>query len=409
MTLTDRLDRRFSQPGDDETTIARKRLSVYVFGAASLLTFLFGMWNLGTHAPLGGYYMGLGASIGLLWVLMLALPRYWLAIVSFIIVVPGTLEPLLGHVISGGYTQGTVEMTWTLIGPILAVVFVPNRAFVLSVTLLSVGVLVGGAFLEPVALARTAPLPLDYRVQGTTSNLVVLLGILVVASLYMFRQVEKARAQADALLLNVLPEPISLRLKASPEVIADGYSEATVLFADIVDFTNMSARADPIDVVNKLNEVFSDFDDLAGRYGLEKIKTIGDAYMVAAGLPSPQADHVQRTVRFAEDMLVAASHHTSWTGEPILLRIGINTGPVVAGVIGRHKFIYDLWGDAVNVASRMESNGLANRIQVTEAVKERLDGQYVFEARGPIDIKGKGLMMTYVLVERASGAPEAMA
>jgi class 3 adenylate cyclase len=161
----------------------------------------------------------------------------------------------------------------------------------------------------------------------------------------------------------------------------------------------MSSDANPVDVVNLLNDVFSEFDDLAEKHGLEKIKTIGDAYMAAAGLPEPRADHVEAIVRFAIDMLAAVERCQGLRGEPVRLRIGINTGSVVAGVIGRQKFIYDLWGDAVNVASRMESNGLANQIQVTQAVKDKLDDRYTFVERDPIPVKGKGMMVTYLLVK----------
>jgi urea transport system substrate-binding protein len=199
------------------------------------------------------------------------------------------------------------------------------------------------------------------------------------------------------LLLNILPGSVATRLKESPETIADGFNEVTVLFADIVDFTAMSSNADPVAVVNLLNDVFSEFDELAKKHGLEKIKTIGDAYMVAAGLPEPRPDHTEAIMLFAQEMLEAVERQEGLNGDPVRLRIGINTGPVVAGVIGRQKFIYDLWGDAVNVASRMESNGLTNQIQVTEAVKEKLDGQYAFVAREPIAVKGKGMMVTYLL------------
>jgi class 3 adenylate cyclase len=202
--------------------------------------------------------------------------------------------------------------------------------------------------------------------------------------------------------LNILPGTIAGRLKENPGIIADGFSEATVLFADIVDFTTMSSGADPADVVRKLNEIFSDFDRLATSHGLEKIKTIGDAYMVAGGLPEAQPDHCQVVAAFALDMVAAMERHRSWTGEAMRIRVGINTGPVVAGVIGQQKFIYDLWGDAVNVASRMESNGLSNEIQVTQAVKDKLAGLYEFEERGPIYVKGKGEMVTYLM--RQGGA-----
>jgi adenylate cyclase len=209
--------------------------------------------------------------------------------------------------------------------------------------------------------------------------------------------IRRAR-QTDTLLLSILPKPIAARLKSGEATIADSYDAVTVLFADIVDFTTMSAHADPEDVVSKLNEVFSDFDDLAAKHGLEKIKTIGDAYMVAGGLPEPRRDHAEAVAAFAVEMLDAISRHRSWTGEPIRLRVGISSGPIVAGVIGRQKFIYDVWGDAVNVASRMESGGLANEIQVTAAVKESARGAVCqFEERSPIQVKGKGLMVTYLM------------
>jgi class 3 adenylate cyclase len=216
-------------------------------------------------------------------------------------------------------------------------------------------------------------------------------------------QLGLARETADNLLLNVLPRTIADRLKMGEATIADSYDAVTVLFADIVGFTAMSAAVDPVAVVSKLNDVFSDFDQLAADYGLEKIKTIGDAYMVAAGLPLPRDDHTEAVAAFAVDMIDVIGRHQSWTGEPIRLRVGINSGPVVAGVIGRQKFIYDLWGDAVNVASRMESNGLANQIQVTAAVREKLAGRYAFEEREPITVKGKGVMQTYLL--RPPGHP----
>jgi class 3 adenylate cyclase len=146
-----------------------------------------------------------------------------------------------------------------------------------------------------------------------------------------------------------------------------------------------------------LNEIFSDLDDLVKRHGLEKIKTTGDGYMIAGGLPVLREDHCEAVVSFALDMLDRIKRHQAWNHEPIHLRVGIDTGPVVAGVIGRHKFIYDLWGDAVNTASRMESNGLVDVIHVTESVKRKLEGKYTFEQREPIDIKGKGQMVTYLL------------
>jgi guanylate cyclase len=214
--------------------------------------------------------------------------------------------------------------------------------------------------------------------------------------LFMYLLVQ-ARQRADELLLNILPGPIAKRLKEDPGTIADSFDEVTILFADIVDFTRLCSGVDPVEVVNLLNSIFSDFDDLAEKYGLEKIKTIGDAYMVAGGLPEPCIDHCELTASFAIDMLTAVSKHSAWNNEPIHLRVGMNTGPVVAGVIGRHKFIYDLWGDAVNTASRMEAIGLVNVIQVTKAVRDKLRDKYEFKEREPINIKGKGEVVTYLM------------
>jgi PAS domain S-box-containing protein len=203
---------------------------------------------------------------------------------------------------------------------------------------------------------------------------------------------------SEKLLLNILPEAIANQLKQNPSVIAEQFNEVTIMFADIVGFTPLSARLTPIELVNLLNEIFTSFDQLAQDLGLEKIKTIGDAYMVAAGLPIPRPDHAEAIADMALAMQAAVDRFQSKLDENIQIRIGINTGVVVAGVIGTKKFIYDLWGDAVNVASRMESSGQPGSIQVTEATYERLKNKYVFEKRGTIQVKGKGEMITYWLL-----------
>jgi len=211
-------------------------------------------------------------------------------------------------------------------------------------------------------------------------------------------QVEQDKS--ERLLLNILPKPIAERLKQNEGVIADSFPEATVLFADIADFTPLAARMSPEDLIALLNEVFSIFDRLAEKHGLEKIKTIGDAYMAVAGVPTPRPDHAEAVADMALEMRAAFGERRSRTGSLFSLRIGAHTGPVVAGVIGQKKFIYDLWGDTVNMASRMESHGVTGSIQVTTETFERLQARYLFEARGPISIKGKGEVMTYFLVGR---------
>ena len=206
-----------------------------------------------------------------------------------------------------------------------------------------------------------------------------------------------AQKKSDHLLLNILPAAIIEDLKKGEGAAAQRFDSATVLFADIVDFTFLAARISPLELVNFLNQIFSKFDQLTEKHGLEKIKTSGDAYMVAGGLPVPRAGHAEAIANMALDMQEAIADFKTDTGEPFQIRIGINTGPVVAGVIGTKKFIYDLWGDTVNVASRMESQGLPGYIQVTTAIYEQLKDRYVFEERGAIIVKGKGEMIAYWL------------
>jgi class 3 adenylate cyclase len=207
-----------------------------------------------------------------------------------------------------------------------------------------------------------------------------------------------ALAQSDKLLLSILPAPIATRLKEEEDkVIADAFAEVTVLFADIVGFTELSQELSAERLVEMLNHIFRAFDDLAERLGLEKIKTIGDCYMVAAGLPELRGDHVEAIARMGLGMRDELEKVNRLTGQSLRIRIGIHTGPVVAGVIGKSKFIYDLWGDTVNTASRMESSGVAEEIQVTRAVYDKLAGRFEMEARGTIRVKGKGEMETYLL------------
>jgi len=214
------------------------------------------------------------------------------------------------------------------------------------------------------------------------------------------RLLQAEQERAERLLLNILPKPIADLLKQERGVIADSAAEVTVLFADIVDFTQLSARLSAAELITLLNEVFSAFDRLAEKHGLEKIKTIGDAYMVVGGLPTPRPDHAEAVAEMALDMQQDLGDYGTTLGTALHVRIGINTGPVVAGVIGTKKFIYDLWGDTVNVASRMESSAFPGTIQVTAETYRRLHERYMFAERGSIEVKGKGEMVTYLLMGR---------
>jgi class 3 adenylate cyclase len=200
----------------------------------------------------------------------------------------------------------------------------------------------------------------------------------------------------ERLLLNVLPASIATKLKQQAGIIAERFDDASVLFADIVGFTPLSARLSPTELIESLNHVFSAFDELADHHKLEKIKTIGDGYMVAGGLIEQNADHLAAMATMAVAMHENVRKLNSEFGD-LSLRIGLQVGSVIAGVIGIRKFIYDVWGDTVNVASRLESHGSPGRTHVSEMVFERLRGRFVFEERGTIELKGRGLMNTYFL------------
>ncbi len=212
------------------------------------------------------------------------------------------------------------------------------------------------------------------------------------------KQLQQEQEKSEKLLLNILPQPIAERLKKGERSIVDSFDETTVLFADLVHFTEYSIGVAPQELINQLNSIFLAFDILAELHGLEKIKTIGDAYMLVGGLPTPRADHATQVAEMALDMLDAIERINQQNHTHFQLRIGIHSGSVIAGVIGKHKFNYDLWGDTVNTASRMESHGVPGKIQVSEDTRLRLDHKFVLEARGLVQIKGKGKMLTYFLL-----------
>ncbi len=214
----------------------------------------------------------------------------------------------------------------------------------------------------------------------------------------MAKRLEQEKKKSEKLLLNILPQPVAHRLKEKQQAIADGFAEVSVLFADIVGFTQLSTTMPPRQLVDLLNQIFSSFDELAEHHGLEKIKTIGDAYMVVGGLPIPRADHAEAIVAMAMDMQQAIVAFNQANNQTFQIRIGINSGPVVAGVIGIKKFIYDLWGDTVNTASRMEAHGVPGGIHITDSTYQRIKHKYQAQSQGLIQVKGKGEMETYLIV-----------
>jgi guanylate cyclase len=231
-------------------------------------------------------------------------------------------------------------------------------------------------------------------------------GVISIAFLMLFyfvAQKNRFQEKSELLLLNVLPKEIAEILKGEQQSIADYFEEASILFADVVEFTPLSRSIEPRELIGLLEEVFFCFDLLVEKHGLEKIKTIGDCYMVAAGVPRPRADHAQALARLALDMRGAVAQRT-FGGRRLAFRIGMNSGPVVAGVIGRKKFIYDLWGEAVNIASRMESHGTSGMISITRATHQLIKDQFVCEGGGMVQIKGMGDMEVWRLIAEKSAA-----
>jgi adenylate cyclase len=313
--------------------------------------------------------------------------------------------PTLSMIPLGGFVTSTGVGLWGFLAPMGALVFGGVRSGIrwyVAFVIVFLGCGLAGEILGTVSPLPTwfigLMLALNISVAGTI--VFTLLALFAKQRQEALTALQIAQDQAEDLLLNVLPRPIAERLKAEPQTIADQFTSASILFADVVDFTRRSEQLSPAEVVGVLDHLFSHFDMLAERYEVEKIKTIGDAYMVAAGVPSPRSDHARALALMALDMVDAMHSQDGVAHLGLELRIGINSGPVVAGVIGRKRFLYDLWGDAVNVASRMESQGSPGRIQVTRATRDLIGDEFVCEPRGTISIKGKGEMETWYLMAR---------
>ncbi len=301
-----------------------------------------------------------------------------------------------------GSKESSIHYLLTLV--IIAAFFIypPNRRkFMYVIVFFAFGSFVG---LEFWFLKHGGILTLSsefFKESSFTVNIIVIAYIFGFI-FYIYTIYLRAEKTSESLLHNILPISIANRLKLKQKTIADGFKDCSVLFADIAGFTKFSEKIPPENLVDLLNRIFTEFDKLVDKYGLEKIKTIGDAYMVVAGLPEQREDHAEAIANFALDMNDMLTGLANITGEILKLRIGINSGPVVAGVIGQKKFIYDLWGDTVNTASRMESHGVPGEIQVTKNTYELLKSKYNFLERGKIEIKGKGQMQVYLLKGRAN-------
>jgi class 3 adenylate cyclase len=297
----------------------------------------------------------------------------------------------------GGFRNSSAVCLWAFTAPVGALLFVGARQAVPWFGAFA-GLVVLSGVLDPTLAAGAPHIPSGVVVTFFVLNVLGVTATTYLLLQYFVRARDCERAKSERLLLNVLPAPVAARLKQQERIIADAHEDVTVLFADIVGFTPLSERLTPADLVALLDRVFGCWDGLAAAHGVEKIKTIGDAYMVAGGIPTPRDDHADAIAELALAMQAEAARLAAETGSPLRVRIGIDTGPVVAGVIGRAKFIYDLWGDTVNTASRMESHAQSGTIQVTPSTYDRLYKRYELRPRGTIDVKGKGPMSTYLLI-----------
>jgi guanylate cyclase len=307
------------------------------------------------------------------------------------------LLPFLLMAALGGFVNGSAVVLWALISPLGALLFdEPHHAPRWFLAFLGLVVLSG--FLQPY-VRLTNNLSPALVLFFFVINLIGVGSLAFLMVFYFVGQKNAFQARSEALLLNILPKEIAAILKNENRIIADHFDGASILFADMVGFTPLSVELAPAAMVELLNEVFSHFDALVDKYGLEKIRTIGDSYMVASGVPRPRPDHAPALARLALEMRDFCQTHTFQNGRRVGFRIGLNSGPLVAGVIGRKKFIYDIWGDAVNTASRMESHGSAGKIQITRATYELIKDEFVCEPRGTVNVKGKGEMDVWYVVE----------
>jgi guanylate cyclase len=401
-----------ADPLDDEDLRARKALLVLI---SVLILPVAALW--------GVLYLAFGSPVGVVPFV------YFIILLGAIIVFSRTrdfplllrveqidilLAPTLSMIPLGGFLASGGVGLWGILAPLAALVFDDVRSAIrwyAAYVVVFLGSGVAGELIGPVwrpvpGWFTSTMLALNIAVGGTI--VFTLLAVFAGQRRDALAALRQEQAKSENLLLNILPRAIADKLKAQAQPIADQFGSASILFADVVDFTPWAERLPPADVVGYLDHLFTYFDGIAERYGLEKIKTIGDCYMVAAGVPKPRPDHARALALMALDMLDAMGSDAEIAHLGLDLRIGINSGPVVAGVIGRKRFLYDLWGDAVNTASRMETHGTPKRIQITRATYELLADDFDCEPRGRIAVKGKGEVETWYLVGRrvnASTAP----
>jgi guanylate cyclase len=374
-----------SDPSDSEEVALQKRLAVALSLAIVPFATIWSAIYLAAGVPLAasipGSYVFLAPANTAIFALSRNLRVYRFGQLSIFLVLPWLLMMSLG-----GFKNSSVVIIWAALAPLGALLLEDLRRTLLWL-LGFIALLAISAIVQP--YLSSVQLPEWFIIWFFVFNVGAVITLAFATVYYFVGQRNFFQQRSEMLLLNILPKEISETLKAGPRTIAAHHDAASILFADVVNFTPMAATMTPLRLVDLLNEVFQCFDELVEKYDLEKIKTIGDCYMVAAGVPRPRADHAQAIVHLALDMQKAVAEN-EFCGRYLKFRIGINSGPVVAGVIGRKKFSYDLWGAAVNVASRMESYGEQGAVQITRSTYELVKDDFVLEPKGKIQVRGAG-------------------
>jgi adenylate cyclase len=394
--LVHRLISIADEPTDDDDFRLRKRVGVlagYITVVAPLGAPFFVRGS-----PLA-FVLGFGfGGFSALNLAVLARSRRFDRYVSVLLMV-GAVFTLGADVAIGGFEAGA-GMIWAFLLPVYALLALGPRPAT-GWFFVYLAFLVAALLLDPWVTANVTAPPYAIRLISFAQNLGAPLAITFFLLRYTDLRRRAAEARSEELLTNAIPISIAARLKHGEARIADAYPETTILFADLAGFTPWAGRTDPDIVVSFLDDLFSRFDALAATCGVEKIKTIGDSYMAVAGAPEPRTDHAEAAMALARGMHGALADASARIGLSLGLRIGLASGPVVGGVIGQKRILFDLWGDTVNVASRMESSGVPGRIQVAPSTWELLHGRFTFEERPPVEVKGLGLMTTYLLAEPA--------
>lgn len=383
-----------SDPDDDDDIRLQKSLLVICAFPFMVAGVAWGLIYILSNEPLAGAIPLSYSFISLLSILQFGRTRQYrffrFSQLALILLLPFFLMAALG-----GFINSSAVILWSLICPLGALLFDDLRHAPRWFLAFAILVVLSG-FLQPYVRFTNNLSPM-LVIFFFVINLLGVGSLVFMMVFYFVGQKNMFQQKSESLLLNILPREIAAILKNESRTIADQYGEASVLFADMVGFTPLSAKLHPVEMVELLNEVFSFFDSLLDKYGVEKIRTIGDSYMVASGVPRGRSDHAQALTHMALEMRDYISTHTFGNDHRVSFRLGINSGSMIAGVIGRRKFVYDVWGDAVNIASRMESHGLGNAVQITRATYDLIKDEFACEPRGTVNVKGKGEMEVWLV------------